>query len=493
MFQSADLPQNISKEDFEARLPALREELLDAQHKLQENKDFAVVIVMAGLDGAGKGAAISRLYEWMDTRYLFCNAYPEKRSEEEKLRPRMWRYWRDLPARGEVSVVLGSWYQKPLGNYVYGKTDDDGLERQLSAINRFERMLTHENVLLLKFWFTLPTDEQKKRLDGLKGFKSHRHYFQEWTNLDNHRKAQLAGEKAAIHTSTGYAPWVVIPSQDPEYRDLAMGETIADAITRKLEDGKSIPNSAPAVVSGISKTSAVDAIDLSATLSKDDYKQQLEHWQDRVAQLMDKKRFQKRSLVCVFQGNDAAGKGGAIRRLTRSMDPRTYKVYPIAAPSEEENLHPYLWRFWRRIPKKGHAAIFDRSWYERILVERIEGFCSESDWLRAYNEINFFESDLTNEGVILCKFWLAISEEEQLRRFKAREETAYKNYKITEEDWRNRLKWQEYSIAAGDMVDRTSTRNAPWTLVASEDKRYARIKVLKTVCQTLEKALDKGK
>ncbi len=490
MFQSANILHTLSKDEFDERLPEVREKLLKAQHRVKEEKQFATVIVMSGLDGSGKGDAISRLYEWMDTRYLFCNAYAEKPTEEEKLRPPMWRYWRDLPARGQTSVVFGSWYQHPLGEAVKGNFTDDMLERELSVINRFERMLTHENVLLLKFWFTLPEKVQEKRLIAIKRKQvGKRHFLQEWASIENYREAQLAGEKAALHTSTGYAPWLVVPSQDPYYRDLSMAETIEQAMNKRLEFGKPTQTSAPAIVSGKHSSSAVDSIDLTATLKKGEYKKELEHWQSRIAELTDHKHFKKRALICLFQGNDAAGKGGAIRRLTRTLDPRFYKVYPIAAPSEEERLHPYLWRFWTKVPKRGNTAVFDRSWYERVLVERIEGFCSEADWLRAYNEINFFEADLTKSGIILCKFWLSISEEEQLNRFKAREETAYKTYKITEEDWRNRLKWDQYAVAAGDMVDRTSTKAAPWTLVSSENKRYARVQVLKTVCESLEKEM----
>ncbi|MEP0231943.1 MAG: polyphosphate:AMP phosphotransferase, partial [Roseibium sp.] len=211
--------------------------------------------------------------------------------------------------------------------------------------------------------------------------------------------------------------------------------------------------------------------------------------QDRLSAMSDTKAFSKKGLILVFQGNDAAGKGGAIRRVIRPLDPRIYKVHPISAPTDEEKARPYLWRFWRRVPRQGHIAIFDRSWYERVLVERVEGFASHDDWLRAYNEINEFEEELTNSDYIVCKFWLAISAEEQLRRFKAREEIAYKQHKITDEDWRNRLKWDQYAVAAGDMVDRTSTHFAPWTLVSSEDKRHARIEVLQTICDRLEKEL----
>ena len=195
----------------------------------------------------------------------------------------------------------------------------------------------------------------------------------------------------------------------------------------------------------------------------------------------------------VFEGNDAAGKGGAIRRVTGALDARSYHSVPVAAPTEEERAQPYMWRFWRQIPRHGRFTIFDRSWYGRVLVERVEGFCSENDWMRAYTEINDFEQQLARQNVAVVKFWLAISKQEQLRRFKAREKIAFKQFKITEEDWRNRKKWDAYEQAVCDMVDRTSTLIAPWTLVEANNKYHARIKVLKTVCQATEAALERVK
>ena len=191
----------------------------------------------------------------------------------------------------------------------------------------------------------------------------------------------------------------------------------------------------------------------------------------------------------MFEGLDAAGKGGAIRRVTQALDARQLPRLPVAAPTDEEKAQPYLWRFWRHLPRTGHVAIFDRSWYGRVLVERVEGFASEDEWLRAYGEINDFEEELADDGIVVVKFWLAISKEEQLRRFEEREQSAFKRFKITDEDWRNREKWDEYDDAVNDMVDRTSTPQAPWTLVEAEDKHWARVKVLKTLCDRLTREL----
>jgi polyphosphate:AMP phosphotransferase len=276
------------------------------------------------------------------------------------------------------------------------------------------------------------------------------------------------------------------------YRSLTVGKTILDAIRARLDQAQPVeapPVTAPVSTPDIDQQTLLSALDLSLKLEKEDYKKQLTKYQDRLNELVSSKKFKKRSLVLVFEGNDAAGKGGSIRRVIEFLDPRRYRINQFAAPTDEEKAQPYLWRFWRRLPRRGHIAIFDRSWYGRVLVERVEGFCSEADWRRAYNEINDFESELTGAGNIVIKFWLAIDKDEQNTRFKAREETGYKRYKITDEDWRNRKKWDEYAEAVCDMIDHTGTSEAPWVLVEANDKYYARIKVLKTVCEQIEKSL----
>ncbi|PVB62343.1 polyphosphate:AMP phosphotransferase [Labrenzia sp. 011] len=488
MFESAKLPQKMNKKTFKKLEPELREALLAAQLPMIENKPFSTLILVDGLDGAGKGEAVARLYGWMDARHLVCNAYGEP-LDEARRRPPLWRYWRDLPAKGDTAIVFGSWYQSVLRDWIYKKIDEDAFEKMLVRIRRFEEMLANEDVLILKFWFVLPREVQEERLKQIKKKHAARHVLADWAALKHHKKASEAGEKIILETSKGFAPWFVIPSQDPEYRDAALAQTVASAMKLKLNEGETHSVSAPPVVGGLQKETAVDMIDLTEKLDKAEYEKQRDRYQKILSELSDRKSMSKTGVVLVFQGNDAAGKGGAIRRVIRPLDPRIYKVHPISAPTDEENARPYLWRFWRRVPPKGHFAIFDRSWYERVLVERVEGYAGHEDWLRAYNEINEFEQELTDFGYIVCKFWLAISEEEQLRRFKAREDTAYKQHKITDDDWRNRLKWDQYAIAAGDMIDRTSTNYAPWTLVSAENKKHARIKVLRTICESLEERL----
>jgi AMP-polyphosphate phosphotransferase len=491
MFESAALPHVLDKVAYKAEEPALREALLDVQFDLRERRSFPVLILIAGADGAGKGEAIQKLYEWLDPRHLRTRAYGEP-NDEERTRPRMWRYWRDLPPKGDIGVVFGSWYNDPLRAFVLDEIDELAFERELDRINHFELMLAHEGTLVLKLWFHVAADVQKRRLKKVKRDPAaSRHVLEEWSGVAHHARLVRAGERLASLTSTGFAPWVVIPSGDDRYRDMTMGRIIEKAVRRRLDGGGAAPTpDAPALISAPGLRTALDGLDLTRTVTKPEYEKELRAYQDRLAMLTDSRAFRDQiGLVVAFEGTDAAGKGGSIRRVTQALDPRRFAVHPIAAPTEEEKAKPYLWRFWRRLPRKGTVAIFDRTWYGRVLVERVEGYCTEAEWLRAYSEINDFEDQLHDFGFVVIKFWLAISKEEQARRFEARRDVPYKRYKITDEDWRNREKWDEYVQAVGDMVDRTSTDYAPWTLVEAEDKRYGRLKVLRTICKRLEARL----
>jgi polyphosphate:AMP phosphotransferase len=292
-------------------------------------------------------------------------------------------------------------------------------------------------------------------------------------------------------TSTAEAPWYVVEGTDERYRYLTVGKILLKAMRSTLAAKPVVRKraSAPPAPSVIDNVKLIRDLDLSQKLDADDYSAELEKFQGRLAKLTRHKQFAKHSLILVFEGVDAAGKGGAIRRVTGALDARQYVTVPIAAPNDEERAHPYLWRFWKNVPPRGGITIFDRSWYGRVLVERVEGLCSVSDWMRAYGEINQFEEQLVEDGAVIVKVWLQISQKEQLARFKARERTSFKRFKITTEDWRNRKKWHAYERAVSDMVNRTSTEIAPWTLVEAEDKYFARIKVLKTIVGRLKDAL----
>jgi len=294
-------------------------------------------------------------------------------------------------------------------------------------------------------------------------------------------------------TSTAESPWTIVEGTDPRYRYLTIGKAILRAMRHRLDAAEAPLHEEPIppIMPTIDNLLILKTLDLSKRMSKSDYEDELEKYQGKLNLLTRHNNFKKLSIVVLFEGNDAAGKGGSIRRITQALDARQYRITPIAAPTDEERAQPYLWRFWRNIPRRGRFAIFDRSWYGRVLVERVEGFCPHAVWMRAYREINDFEEQLVRNRTVVVKFWLAISQEEQLKRFKAREKIGFKRFKITEDDWRNREKWDAYELAVCDMIDRTSTEIAPWTLVEANDKCYARIKVLKTLCDRIEKALEK--
>lgn len=491
MFESAELGHQISKEIYKKEVPALREKLLDVQFDLAESKQFPVIILIGGVDGAGKGETANLLNEWMDPRQISTYAFGPA-TDEEAARPRMWRFWRELPPKGEIGIFFGSWYTGPIINRVYGLTKKPVLDNAIEDIVRFERMLTDEGVLLIKLWFHLSKEKQKARIHALqKDPKTrwrvtqtdlrHLKLYDKFRNLSGH---------VLRETSTANAPWIVIEGYDANYRNLTTGKYIYDSIKKRLSSKKPKTKAAAPILKPIDNLHILKTLDLSKALEKPAYVKELEKYQRKFNLLTRHEKFKDTSLVVVFEGADAAGKGGSIRRITQAVDARFYNVVPIAAPTEEERAQPYLWRFWRYLPSKGRMTIYDRSWYGRVLVERVEGFCSEHDWMRAYAEINDFEAELIQHDTIVVKFWLQISQEEQLKRFEERQKIPFKRFKITEEDWRNREKWDAYQLAVSDMVERTSTGRAPWTLVEANDKYYARIKILKTLCEALENKLD---
>ncbi len=492
MFESAELGHKIGKTVWKKELPALREALLDAQLDLLQSRRFPVVILIAGVDCAGKGETVNILNEWMDPRHIETHALRVLTDEEEE-RPPMWRYWRALPPRGKIGIFIGTWYSGPLLENVYGRSKNAELDQQLERIARFERMLCDEGALVLKFWLHLSRDEQKKRLKSLE--KDPRTRWRvtdtDWQHYKLYHAFRKVSERMLRATSSPEAPWIIVEGTDPRYRYLTIGKALLGALRQRLDAPETAPprEPFPPATTAIDGLRILQTLDLSRRLKKADYADELERYQGKLNLLSRHPGFRKRSVVVVFEGNDAAGKGGSIRRITQALDARQYRVVPVAAPTDEERAQPYLWRFWRTIPRKGRFAIFDRSWYGRVLVERVEGFCDHGDWMRAYGEINDFEEQMVRNDTVVVKFWLSISKEEQLRRFNDREKIGFKRFKITDEDWRNRDRWDDYELAVCDMIDRTSTEIAPWTLVPANDKNFARIKVLKTLCERIEEAL----
>jgi len=491
MFESAELQKEVSKADYDAAVPALREALLDAQYDLLAAKTFPVLVIIGGLEGAGKSETVQTLNEWLDPRHVHTHGFLLP-TDEEAQRPPMYRFWRALPPKGETGIFFGSWYSLPLVERVLGDTSEADLDRSINEIRHLERMLHNEGVLILKFWLHICEREQRKRLSALEASPATRWRYGKTIARVTERYDGVieTAEKVLRETSTGEAPWTVIDGHDHRHRTLAVGKALLDALRRRLDQPEAGPlvTAAPVAATG-ENVDLIRRLDLSQRLERDEYRDLLDKYQRRFARLVLGKGFRKRSLVLAFEGSDAAGKGGAIRRVTGALDARLYEIVPVAAPTEEERAQPYLWRFWRHVPGHGGILIFDRTWYGRVLVERVEGFCSEADWMRAYDEINEFEEQLARNGTVLCKFWLQISQDEQLRRFQEREQTGFKRFKITPEDWRNRERWEDYEGAVADMVDRTSTSVAPWTLVEANDKWFARVKILRTICEALEQAL----
>ncbi|HCN44871.1 MAG TPA: polyphosphate:AMP phosphotransferase [Pseudomonas sp.] len=495
MFESAEIGHSIDKETYEAEVPALREALLEAQFELKQQARFPVIVLINGIEGAGKGETVKLLNEWMDPRLIEVRTF-DQQTDEELARPPAWRYWRALPAKGRMGVFFGNWYSQMLQGRVHGHFKDAVLDQAISASERLEQMLCDEGALIFKFWFHLSKKQMKARLKALKDDPVHRWRISplDWQQSETYDRFVRFGERVIRRTSREYAPWHIIEGVDPHYRSLAVGKLLLEGLQNALK-AKAIKEPTPIAPLGesIDELSLLDSLDLSVRLDKHDYQEQLVTEQARLAGLLRDKRMKHHSLVAVFEGNDAAGKGGAIRRVAAGLDPRQYSIVPIAAPTEEERAQPYLWRFWRHLPAYGKFTIFDRSWYGRVLVERVEGFCSPADWMRAYGEINDFEEQISNAGVVVVKFWLSIDQQTQLERFQERENIPFKRFKITEEDWRNRDKWDLYAKAVGDMVDRTSTEISAWTLVEANDKRWARVKVLRTINEALEAAFRKHK
>lgn len=494
MFEAAELEHKVAKADYRREEETLRRDLLAAQRALGQRPRFPVLILIAGVEGAGKSETVHLLNEWMDPRFIEVSGFGLP-TEEEAAHPPMWRFWRALPPKGRIGVFFGAWHTMPILERVLGKLSAGDFAARMEEIMRLERMLAQEGVLLLKYWFHLSKAQQKRRIKALEkdretSWKVTRYDRKLFEHYDDFISVC---EPFVRETSTAEAPWTIVPAADDRYRALFVGRHLLAALRARL-DAPEPPAAAPAPAATVpDKVNVIRALELRQAMSREDYERRLAEAQGRLARATRHKRYGRISVVAVFEGNDAAGKGGAIRRLAAALDPRAYRIVPVAAPSEEERAQPYLWRFWRHVPRPGRLTIFDRSWYGRVLVERVEGFAPEPDWRRAYAEINDFEAQLAGHGAVVAKFWLAISKDEQHRRFKDREATPFKQHKITAEDWRNREKWDAYEAAVCEMVERTSTREAPWTLVEADNKLHARVKVIATLADRLEAALMAAK
>jgi polyphosphate:AMP phosphotransferase len=411
----------------------------------------------------------------------------------------MWRFWSRLPAAGILAIFDRSWYGRVLTERVEETTSRREWNEAYDDIQQFERQLADDGAVIVKFWLHISKKEQKQRFKQLEenSATAWKVGKQEWKNHRKYDEWVEAVEEVLERTSTAQAPWTVVESTQGRYARVKVFETVLEAVEHELDRRASAEavelKPMPVPADSPTRTQTIlDRVDLSLSLERGQYEEEIARLQERLFHIEHELYIARVPAVVVYEGWDAGGKGGNIRRLTRGLDPRGYEVVPVGPPTTEEKSHHYLWRFWRDVPKAGHITIFDRSWYGRLLVERVEGFCREDEWKRAFREINEFERQLAEYGTVMVKFWLQIDREEQLRRFKAREQSPDKQWKITDDDWRNREKWKQYKTAVVDMLRRTSTTYAPWTILEANCKLHARIKALRTAVDALESALRRA-
>lgn len=495
MLEKIDLKKKCQGKEYKARLEEESAKLSVLQRQCKE-AGIPVIIVFEGFGAAGKGTQINRLIQAMDPRG-FSVYTSNKESEDERLHPFLWRYWTKIPAKGRFAIFDRSWYRRVLVDRFDKITKKEELPSAFHDILSFERQLTDDGTVIIKFFLYISKEEQKKRFKLLEDSRETAWKVTEadWKRNKEYSEYLKINEEMLEKTDTDYAPWVIVEAMDKNYAALKIISSVTARLEKELEKKAALTKSEKKAAKAVDKykSGVLSGVDLSKALSNKEYKQKLDSLQKKMEILHSELYRLRIPVVICFEGWDAGGKGGAIKRLTSHMDPRGYQVNPTASPNDTEKAHHYLWRFWNNMPKAGHIAIFDRTWYGRVMVERIEGFCSEAEWKRAYQEINEMEEHLTNSGYIVLKFWLHIDRDEQERRFKERMENPAKQWKITDEDWRNREKWDEYEKAVDEMLVRTSTTYAPWEIVEANSKYYARVKVLKTVVEAMEKEIEKRK
>jgi len=492
MIKNADTKQKLCKEEYKEEINSLGLRLSEMQ-RICKDENIPVIIIFEGWSAAGKGSRISSLIKYLDPRG-FEVFTTQKTTEDERLHPYLWRFWQILPAKGRIHVLDRSWYQPLMSSH---NKNEAKLAEPVYDIKSFEKTLVDNGTAVIKIFLHVSKKEQEKRLKSLAGNHetAWRVSKEDFKQNSKYEKTLKVFDRMLEDTDHSAAQWTVIEADDSRFADVKVYRTVVDAMEKavgamqekKDKAGNGENNgTVPAVTASNSKLAQVD---LSRSLNREQYDSRLRDAQNDLERLHNAMYKQRLPAAIVFEGWDAAGKGGAIKRAVSPLDPRGYKVAPYGAPNDIEKVHHYLWRFWREVPKAGHLTVYDRSWYGRVMVERVEGFCSPDDWKRAFGEINDFEKQMTDSGIVLLKFWLHIDQDEQLKRFQQRTNIPEKNWKITDEDWRNREKWDQYMEAVDEMLLRTSTKNAPWTIVEAVDKLYSRIKVIETVRDRLAEAL----
>ena len=483
----ADIP---SKEEMKDRLQKSRSKLYELQTKIKEKK-LPVLILFEGWGASGKGKAIGKIIKNIDPRF-FKVATMSVATEEELRRPFLYRYMKHIPESGKFTFLESGWMEETVQDYLNDRLSEENYDKRIQSIKHFERQLSDNGYLILKFFLHIDEDEQLKRIENLlkeKDTKWRVSDFDQWQNK-HYKKCEKVFQQYLDATNLPASPWYLLDATSGKWAELQILEVMVEGIEAALQNST---HRVPILQNNYPLTKMPKLSDVSLAgkeISQEDYKKELKILQDKLQDLHNRLYRKHVPLIITYEGWDAAGKGGNIKRITEALDPRGFEVHPIAAPEPHEKSRYHLWRFWTRLPKDGHIAIFDRTWYGRVMVERLEGFCGENDWKRAYNEINEFEKELSDWGAVIIKFWVHIDKDTQLQRFNDRSSNPEKQWKITEEDWRNREKWDLYEDAVDEMLQKTSTTYAPWYILESVDKKYARIKALKIVIEQLEKALN---
>ncbi len=490
MLKEMNIARKPSEEELQARLEEARRKLSAMQLQIKEHR-LPVLVLFEGWGTAGKGSVIGKIIRNIDPRF-FKVAAMSAPTQEEKRRPFLYRYFVQIPEAGKFTFLDGGWMEEITQDVLEERISEKEYALRIDSVKRFERQLTDNGYLVLKFFFHIEEKEQRKRIEALLKDRDTSWRVSDYDRWQNrhYEKCGKVFERYLNDTNTSTAPWYIVDSHSRRWAQLQVLEFLCQGIEVALcNSSLAVPllqNTYP-----LKQMPRLSQIPLDKSIREEEYRQELERLQARLGELHNRLYRKRVPLIIAYEGWDAAGKGGNIRRITEALDPRGFEVHPIASPEPKEKARHYLWRFWTRLPKTGHIAIFDRTWYGRVLVERIEGFCSANDWQRAYNEINEFEKELVDWGAVVIKFWVQIDADTQLARFNERQNTPEKQWKITDEDWRNREKWDAYETAVDEMLKKTSTAYAPWHILESVDKKYARIKALKIVIQELEKKLGK--
>ncbi|WP_249028889.1 phosphate--AMP phosphotransferase [Tannockella kyphosi] len=448
-------------------------------------KNIPTVVILEGWSASGKGRILGKIISQLEPRHYQVHSSKVK-SIDELRRPLFWRFFIKLPLYGKMVLFDRGWYNDVFEQLIDGASQEQWADK----INRLEAQLVDDGTIVMKFFLHISKKEQAKRLKELDEDQdmSWRIVEKDWNNHKQYDQRKKLAEDFFSKTNTSYAPWHIVFNEDKYDGVLEVLDTMIKTFQDVLENGLPITTRSNLLVNHLN-TPYLQDVSLRPYLTEEQYKQELKKEQDRLTKIQNLLYRNKIPVVLAFEGWDAAGKGGAIRRLSWALDPRGFDVIPVASPTKEELMHHYLWRFYKEIPKVGHIAIFDRTWYGRVMVEKLEDLTDKKRCEQAYNEINEFEDMLHSWGAVVLKFWIQIDKEEQYTRFMTRVNTPEKNYKITDEDWRNREKWDVYEEAVNTMIQRTSTHEAPWIIIEGNDKMYARIKVLRTIREKLEEEI----